>query len=259
MVKPKKFLGQHFLIQPHIAQDIAQLVPQSFAGKVLEVGPGTGVLTQFLFKKWKTQCIAIEIDPESIAYLHEHFAEYSNQIVEGDFLKLDLNSLIQSKQAHEPWFVMGNFPYHISSQIMFAILEQMPRVEGFAGMFQREVAQRIAAKPGSKEYGILSVLMQAYYTITYHFSVEPDAFNPPPKVWSGVISGYKHKQPPQCDFALLKEVVKTAFNQRRKMLPNALKKFNINSTQWEQMGFSKLRPENLTYQDFELICNTIQP
>ena len=255
-VKPKKNLGQHFLKDHSIAEKVALLVPETFDGKVLEIGPGTGVLTQFLLKNHKEQLRLIEIDTESVVYLKQNYAEISswNGLIEGDFLELAKNILVD-----DDWFVVGNFPYNISSQILFRVLENKERVVGFGGMFQREVAMRICSGPNSKEYGILSVLMQAYYTLEYCFTVSELVFNPPPKVKTGVIKGIRYRTSlGECSDSLFKEVVKTAFNQRRKTLTNCLKKFNIPTDSLVSLGFAKLRPENLSVQDFVEITKLIE-
>ncbi|MCO6494783.1 MAG: ribosomal RNA small subunit methyltransferase A [Bacteroidetes bacterium] len=255
-VTPKKKFGQHFLKDKSIAEKVANLAPQSFDGKVLEIGPGMGVLTHFLLQKNKENLYVSEIDSESVDYLKQNLFDvnYHNRIIEGDFLKIAKN-ILQS----DVWFVVGNFPYNISSQILFKILENKEHVIGFGGMFQREVARRICSAPHSKEYGILSVLVQAYYRVEYCFTVPEDVFNPPPKVKTGVIRGQRHRDTiGTCSDALFLDVVKTAFNQRRKTLNNCLKKFGIPTKILEDAGFARLRPENLSVDDFIKITEMIE-
>ncbi|MBQ8939471.1 MAG: 16S rRNA (adenine(1518)-N(6)/adenine(1519)-N(6))-dimethyltransferase RsmA [Paludibacteraceae bacterium] len=242
-VHAKKFLGQHFLKDLNVAQRIAETItsitpitppqpsPQGEGGsdpiRVLEIGPGMGVLTQFLLKDPNIQLTAIEIDRESVAYLKEWYPEL--HLIEGDFLKLDLNILYPEGEFN----VIGNYPYNISSQIFFKVLEYKDRIPVCSGMIQKEVAERIASKPGKKAYGILSVLLQAYYDIEYLFTVDEYVFNPPPKVKSAVIRMTRNKRRRlECDEELFKTVVKTAFNQRRKQMRNSLKGL-VNPTQEE--------------------------
>jgi 16S rRNA (adenine1518-N6/adenine1519-N6)-dimethyltransferase len=246
-VRPKKNLGQHFLTDANIAKKVADLVFPDFKGKVLEIGPGTGMLTQFLYKQWPNNLTLVEIDTESAAFLMEAYPEISNskRLICGDFLKLAPHIL-----QNDMWFVVGNFPYNISSQILFAMIQNRAQVVGFGGMFQREVALRIVSKEGNKVYGILSVLTQAYFDVTYEFTVSEQVFNPPPKVKTGVLLAKRKEEEPDCNQSILFDVVKTAFNQRRKTLHNSLKKFNLSLQQWEQLGFGKLRAENLRVSDF---------
>ncbi|MCK9480531.1 MAG: 16S rRNA (adenine(1518)-N(6)/adenine(1519)-N(6))-dimethyltransferase RsmA [Bacteroidia bacterium] len=255
-VKPKKKFGQHFLKDKSIAEKVATIIPVEFEGKILEIGPGTGVLTQFLMNTRLKDLYLSEIDTESIEYLKENLidATYHHRIIEGDFLK---NASSMLKDAN--WFVIGNFPYNISSQILFKILENRQFVDGFGGMFQREVARRICSEPHSKEYGILSVLVQAYFQMEYCFTVSENVFNPPPKVKTGVIKGWRYRETlGDCSDKLFFDVVKTAFNQRRKTMNNCLKKFNLPTETLEQTGFAKLRPENLSVQDFIKITQVIE-
>ena len=230
-VKPKKELGQHFLKDLSIAQRIAELLTgHGNYQKVLEIGPGTGVLTQFLLKDngptgRRFETYVIEIDRESVEYLKQHFPALDGRILSADFLNIRPDYL-PSKQpdSTEPFAVIGNFPYNISTQILFKVLDIRDRVPEVVGMFQREVAQRIASGPGNKDYGILSVLLQAWYDIKYEFTVDPEVFNPPPKVYSGVISLRRNaKTDLGCDERKFTQVVKHGFNQRRKTLRNALK------------------------------------
>ncbi len=249
-VKPKKFLGQHFLKDENIAKNIADALDYTSIDVVIEVGPGTGVLTQFLIDK-DSKLIAFEVDRESIAFLNEKYEDpisksKSFQLVEKDFLKADL----LKHTEHKNFGIIGNFPYNISSQILFKALEYRAHVTQFAGMFQKEVAKRICESPGSKTYGILSVLSQAFYEVEYLFTVKPSNFNPPPKVDSGVIR-LKRRENYQldCDERLFFKVVKTAFQQRRKTLRNSLKTFNLSDNLKSDLIFAK-RPEQLSYIEF---------
>ncbi len=223
-VRPKKFLGQHFLKDKSVAERIVEALQlPHVTQQVVEIGPGTGVLTQFLVAKPAVDLQLVEIDRESVAYLKEHYPQLVSKITEGDFLELDLNTRYQN-----PLFVIGNFPYNISSQIFFKILEHRNQVTQVVCMLQKEVADRIAEKPGSKTYGILSVLLQAYYDVTYLFKVPPGVFFPPPKVMSAVIRLTRNSRTHLgCDEALFKTVVKQAFQNRRKTLRNALKILNL--------------------------------
>lgn len=251
-VKAKKFLGQHFLKDLDIAQKIADSLQGVGYDLVLEIGPGMGVLTQYLLaKSHDTQ--VVEIDRESVAYLTKNFPQLEGKIHGSDFLKMNLKEVFGGKSMA----IIGNFPYNISSQIVFKALEYKELVPEFAGMFQKEVAQRIAAKPGSKTYGILSVLTQAYYEVEYLFTVPPHVFNPPPKVDSGVI-----RMTRKADFSisvdekLFIEVVKTAFNQRRKTLRNSLKTYNLPQEITENVIFAK-RPEELSFSQFIALTQII--
>ncbi|MBE9464360.1 16S rRNA (adenine(1518)-N(6)/adenine(1519)-N(6))-dimethyltransferase RsmA [Dyadobacter subterraneus] len=219
-VRAKKHLGQHFLKDMNIANKIVDgLSGHGGYSKVLEIGPGMGVLTQFLLQKSAYSTYVIEIDTESVAYLKKHYEELTPRIIEGDFLKYDTSEVFP-----EPFAIIGNFPYNISSQIFFKVLQNPDQVTEVVCMLQKEVAQRIASPPGNKDYGILSVLLQAFYDITYLVSVPPGAFDPPPKVQSGVIRLARNATKSlACDQKLFFRVVKTAFNQRRKTLRNALK------------------------------------
>jgi len=252
-VKPKKHLGQHFLKDESIAEKIANIISESTNEIVLEIGPGMGVLTKYLLQK-KYETYAIEIDTESIAYLQNHYPSLKEKIIHKDFLKINLGELF----THKPFAIIGNFPYNISTQIVFKVLEHKNLVPEFAGMFQKEVALRIASKPGNKVYGILSVLTQAFYDVKYLFDVSPTEFNPPPKVTSGVIH-MKRKEnytlPVNED--LFFKVVKSAFNHRRKTLRNSLKVFDIPEKLKEDPIFA-LRAEQLSVADFIHLTNTIQ-
>lgn len=244
-VRAKKHLGQHFLRDENIAQKIANTLTQKGYDTVLEIGPGMGVLTKYLLKKnYKTH--VIEIDTESVAYLQNHFLNLQGRILSKNFLKFDFVTHFSQKQIA----VIGNFPYNISSQIIFKVLENKNFVPELSGMFQKEVAQRIAEKPGSKAYGILSVLTQAFYKVEYLFTVPPTVFLPPPKVDSGVIRLIRKKnyQLPVSE-SLFFNVVKTAFNQRRKTLRNSLKTFQLSDNLKEDDIFAK-RPEQLSVSEF---------
>ena len=247
-VKAKKHLGQHFLKDLNIAQKIADTLSFSGYKKVLEIGPGMGVLTQFLLEK-KAEIHVIEIDKESVNYLKNHFPKLQDKIISDDFLKFDIVSYFK-----EPFAVIGNFPYNISSQIVFKVIELRNFIPEFGGMFQKEVAERICEKAGSKTYDILSVLTQAFYDAEYLFTVSEHVFNPPPKVKSGVLRLVrKSNYQLECDEKLFFNVVKTAFNQRRKTLRNSLKTFQLSEQLKENPIFDK-RPEQLSVNQFiELI------
>ena len=243
-VKAKKHLGQHFLKDLNIAQKIADTLSFSGYKKVLEIGPGMGVLTQFLLEK-KAEIHVIEIDKESVNYLKNHFPKLQDKIISDDFLKFDIVSYFK-----EPFAVIGNFPYNISSQIVFKVIELRNFIPEFGGMFQKEVAERICEKAGSKTYGILSVLTQAFYDAEYLFTVSEHVFNPPPKVKSGVLRlARKSNYQLECDEKLFFNVVKTAFNQRRKTLRNSLKTFQLSEQLKENPIFDK-RPEQLSVNQF---------
>ncbi|UNY99558.1 16S rRNA (adenine(1518)-N(6)/adenine(1519)-N(6))-dimethyltransferase RsmA [Zhouia spongiae] len=246
-VRAKKHLGQHFLNDENIANKIGETLTLQNYNEVLEIGPGMGVLTKYLLLK-NINVTAMDIDTESIAYLRENYQEdgVKFRIVEADFLKTDLSGLFKDK----PFAITGNFPYNISSQIVFKMLEWRHQVPEFTGMFQKEVAQRICEKEGSKAYGILSVLVQAFYDAEYLFTVKPGVFNPPPKVDSGVIrlTRKENFQLP-CNEKLFTRVVKTAFNQRRKTLRNSLKTFQLSDNLKEDTIFGQ-RPEQLSVLDF---------
>jgi len=250
-VRPKKHLGQHFLTDQGIAQNIAASLSGTGYSQVLEIGPGMGVLTQYLLQKSFTTHV-VEIDTESVAYLTAHLPKLENRIIEGDFLKLQLSDYFADQVA-----IIGNFPYNISSQILFRVIEQRALVPEFAGMFQKEVAERICEKPGSKAYGILSVLTQAFYETEYLFNVSRFVFDPPPKVASGVIRLVRKKeQQLPCDTALFFRVVKTAFQQRRKTLRNSLKSLGLSSNLKEDSIFDE-RPERLSVSDFVQLTQKI--
>lgn len=244
-VRAKKHLGQHFLTDDSIAAKIADSLSLDGYKNILEIGPGMGVLTKYLLKKNKTIWV-VEIDKESIDYLKSHYLHLSDRIINADFLKMDLNDYFNK----EPLAIIGNFPYNISSQIVFKTIEYREQIPEFSGMFQKEVAQRITASPGSKAYGIISVLTQAFYETEYLFTVPPSVFNPPPRVDSGVLRLVRKKDYSlPVDVTFFFRVVKTAFNQRRKTLRNSLKSFQISNKLKEDAIFA-LRPEQLTVQQF---------
>ncbi|MEC5394004.1 16S rRNA (adenine(1518)-N(6)/adenine(1519)-N(6))-dimethyltransferase RsmA [Bergeyella sp. RCAD1439] len=244
IVKAKKHLGQHFLTDENIARKIVEALSFENYRYVLEVGPGTGVLTKYLLEK-KAELYLAEIDEESIAFLKANYASLTEERFVGDFLKTDF-----SPMKGEPLAVIGNFPYNISSQILFKIIEHYHQIPEMVGMFQKEVAQRTAAVPKTKDYGILSVLIQAYYKVEYLFTVHENVFNPPPKVKSGVIRlKFAPKEGLQGLETLFKQIVKTGFNQRRKKLSNALKPLGV-PEHLSQHGFMNCRAEELSVEDF---------
>lgn len=244
-VKAKKHLGQHFLTDESIAEKIADSLSYDFYDSVLEIGPGMGVLTKYLLKK-DTTTYVIEIDTESVTYLKHNYSDLSDRIIEQDFLKYDLNTVFEDR----PFAIIGNFPYNISSQILFKTLEIRDQVPEFSGMFQKEVALRICSQEGSKVYGILSVLTQAFYETEYLFTVPPSVFNPPPKVDSGVLRlRRKENFKLPCDERLFFKVVKTSFQQRRKTLRNSLKSFDLSDNLKSNPIFDQ-RPEQLSVAQF---------
>ncbi len=256
-VKPKKHLGQHFLIDLNIAKRIADTVDACPEIPVLEIGPGMGVLTQYLVEKPR-EVKAVEIDSESVAYLYEHFPKLRDNIIGADFLKMNLNEVFGGRQ----FVLTGNYPYDISSQIFFKMLEYKDLIPCCTGMIQREVALRMASAPGSKAYGILSVLVQAWYDVEYLFTVSEGVFNPPPKVKSAVIRMTRNAVTDLgCDEALFKRVVKTVFNQRRKMLRVSLRqlisKKTVPSPDFFTHDIMTMRPEQLTIQQFVELTNMV--
>lgn len=252
-VKAKKHLGQHFLKDENIAKKIADTLSLKDYNLVLEIGPGMGVLTKYLLEK-ETTTYVIEIDSESVEYLQANYLNLAPRIIEKDFLKYDLKEVFNDSQ----FAIIGNFPYNISTQIVFKVLEMRGQIPEFSGMFQKEVAQRICEKEGSKAYGILSVLTQAFYNAEYLFTVPPSVFNPPPKVDSGVLrlTRKEHLDLP-CDEALFFRVVKTAFQQRRKTLRNSLKTFNLSDNLKANAIFDK-RPEQLSVDSFIELTQLIE-
>jgi 16S rRNA (adenine1518-N6/adenine1519-N6)-dimethyltransferase len=253
-VRPKKSLGQHFLHDLNIAERIVNSLKYTTTPQhVLEIGPGMGVLTQFLVKRPHTDLKVIEIDRDSVAYLTKHYPAMQERIIEGDFLSLGLQEIYSDKFS-----VIGNFPYNISSQIFFKVLEYHEHVDQVVCMLQKEVADRIAAPPGSKTYGILSVLLQAYYDIQYLFKVPPGVFTPPPKVISAVIRLERNdvvKLP--CDEILFRQVVKQAFNTRRKTLRNALKNLNL-AAEIAALPLLDKRAEQLSVKEFQNLTLLIE-
>ena len=249
-VRAKKRLGQHFLKDRSIARRMAGLLTAEGCFSVLEIGPGMGVLTEYLIDRRFPDFSVIEIDHESVEYLKNAFPEL--KIIQGDFLEMDIKNEFNGKLA-----ITGNFPYNISSQIIFRVIENRDRVVELAGMFQKEVAERICAGPGSKTYGILSVLTGAYFTSKYHFTVSEKVFSPPPKVKSGVITLRRNENILlDCNEELFFRVVKASFNQRRKMLRNSIRAaFELKS---EDYPYLHLRPEQLSVEGFVNLTNWIE-
>lgn len=253
-VKPKKFLGQHFLKDLQVAQDIANTVDACPELPILEVGPGMGVLTQFLMTKERPLKV-VELDFESVAYLRENFPALGNNIIEQDFLKMDLAQLFEEK----PFVLTGNYPYNISSQIFFKMLDYKDLIPCCTGMIQKEVAERMAAGPGSKTYGILSVLIQAWYRVEYLFTVHEHVFNPPPKVKSAVIRMTRNEtQELGCNEKLFKQIVKTTFNQRRKTLRNSISPILDKANPLMADPIFNKRPEQLSVQEFIDLTNRVE-
>ncbi len=253
-VRPKKHLGQHFLKDESLAKDITLLANKSRNfRKILEIGPGMGVLTQFLVERSDLDLYLVELDRESVEFLKNKYPENCQNLFSEDFLKMNLVEKLQLSE-NESFGIIGNFPYNISSQIFFKVLEIRDCVEEVVCMLQKEVAKRIASKPKNKDYGILSVLLQAFYDIEYNFTVLPDAFNPPPKVDSGVISLKRNRSRELgCEYKKFHLVVKTAFNQRRKTLRNALKPLGVHF----ESHLLDLRAEALDYTQFVELTNLI--
>lgn len=252
VVRPKKYLGQHFLADKKIAEKIAGSLSVDVP-HVLEIGPGTGSLTEYLLPVWQDRLWVIDIDKESIEFLNRTFPGLKNRIVEGDILKIDLNQWFKNA----PFSIIGNFPYNISSQILFRVLEYRQQVVEVVGMFQKEVARRICSPPGNKDYGILSVLIQAHYDTSYLFDVPPSVFIPPPAVNSGVIKLIRKTGIELgCNEALFTKVVKTAFNQRRKKLSNALS--SLVAGRPIKNRYMDLRAEQLSWQDFAELTRIIE-
>lgn len=251
MVRPKKFLGQHFLNDQNIARQIVEALTIKAESNVLEIGPGTGVLTRYLIAKENINLKVIEIDWDSVAHLKKHYPGL--EVIEGDFLELDLRTICK-----EPFSIIGNFPYNISSQIFFKVLEQRELVDQVVCMLQKEVADRIASPPGNKTYGILSVLLQAFYNIEFLFKVSAGVFIPPPKVMSAVIRlerNARHRL--DCDETLFFKVVKQGFNNRRKTLRNALKNLNL-ATEFTALPIFNQRAEQLTVDEFVYITQLME-
>ena len=252
-IRAKKYLGQHFLNDERIASDIVNaFLADNPCQEVLEVGPGMGVLTKYLLKNPNINLKVIEIDADAINYINDHFPALKGKIIYGDILKLKRIEHFENKFS-----IIGNFPYNISSQILFTILENKDYIPYALGMFQKEVGDRIAANPGSKTYGILSVLMQAFYSVEIILVVEKESFNPPPQVRSVVLKfTRKENSVLQCKESFFFNVVKTAFNQRRKTLRNALKGFNVQAN--DSIPYLDLRAERLSWQMFEELTIAIE-
>ena len=253
-VKPKKFLGQHFLKDLQIAQDIANTVDACPDIPILEVGPGMGVLTQYLIAKERPIKV-VELDFESVAYLKENFSRLGDNIIEQDFLRMDLNKVFDGN----PFVLTGNYPYNISSQIFFKMLENKDLIPCCTGMIQKEVAERITASPGNKSYGILSVLIQAWYKVEYLFTVPEHVFNPPPKVKSAVIRMTRNgTRQLGCDEKLFRQIVKTTFNQRRKTLRNSISPILGKGHPLSADLIFNERPEQLSVEEFVELTNRIK-
>lgn len=253
LVSAKKHLGQHFLTDKNIAAKIVDsLRPDGSYHQVLEVGPGMGVLSDFLLQKPELETYMIDIDTESYQYLQKKYPQLGARLINSDFLKMDFAALFPG-----PFGIIGNFPYNISSQILFKVLDHREQVVEVVGMFQKEVAERCATKPGTKEYGILSVFLQAYYQVEYLFTVKAGVFNPPPKVLSAVIRLTRNNTAAlDCDEKLFWQVVKAGFNQRRKTLRNALSSL-INKEKMTEEPMLDLRAERLSVADFVALTNKI--
>ncbi|MGS2741402.1 16S rRNA (adenine(1518)-N(6)/adenine(1519)-N(6))-dimethyltransferase RsmA [Sinomicrobium sp. M5D2P17] len=253
-VRPKKHLGQHFLNDENIAVKIADTLSMQGYKNVLEIGPGMGVLTKYLLRKDDISTYVVEIDTESVAYLKEHYPDLSGRIISKDFLRYDVREVFKD----EPFAIIGNFPYNISSQIVFKMLDMREQVPEFSGMFQKEVAERVCEREGSKAYGILSVLVQAFYDAEYLFTVSENVFTPPPKVKSGVLR-LRRKEDFRlpCNEKLFFKIVKTAFGQRRKTLRNSLKTLGLSDILKEDAIFGQ-RPEQLSVQDFIRLTQKIE-
>ena len=252
-VRAKKHLGQHFLTDKNIAAKIVEsLSPAGKYHQVLEVGPGMGILSDFLLQKTEYETFLIDLDSESIEFLKRKYPQLGERLINGDFLDLDFKAVFKDKLG-----IIGNFPYNISSQIIFKILDNRDLIPEMVGMFQKEVAERCSAKPGTKEYGILTVLINAYYKVQYLFTVKAGVFNPPPKVLSAVIRLSRNENESlNCDEKLFWKIVKAGFNQRRKTLRNALSSL-INKEKMNDEPMLDLRAERLTVEDFVKLTNRI--
>jgi len=253
LVRAKKHLGQHFLTDKNIAAKIVDsLRPADKYSQVLEVGPGMGILSDFLLQKAELQTYLIDIDTESYEFLQKKYPQLGERLINDDFLEMDFGKIFK-----EPFGIIGNFPYNISSQILFKVLDNRQQVVEVVGMFQKEVAERCASKPGSKEYGILSVFLQAYYKVEYLFTVKAGVFNPPPKVLSAVIRLTRNEAAQlDCDEKLFWQVVRAGFNQRRKTLRNAVSSL-INKEKMTNEPLLDLRAERLSVADFVSLTNKI--
>src|SRR5574344_2859 len=254
LVKPKKFLGQHFLKDLNIAKDIADTVDSCPSLPILEVGPGMGVLTQYLVQKGR-QVKVVELDFESVDYLKENYPQLQEDIIESDFLKMELDKIFDNN----PFVLTGNYPYNISSQIFFKMLDYKDLIPCCTGMIQKEVAERIAAGPGSKTYGILSILIQAWYKVEYLFTVHEHVFNPPPKVKSAVIRMTRNETTDLgCNEKLFKLIVKTTFNQRRKTLRNSISSILDKQNPLSADPIFNKRPEQLSVEQFVELTNRVE-
>ena len=253
LVRAKKHLGQHFLTDKNIAAKIVEsLRPDGKYKQVLEVGPGMGILSDFLLQKSEYEVSLIDIDTESYQYLQKKYPQLGNKLINADFLEMDFAAFFTGPMA-----IIGNFPYNISSQILFKVLDNRQQVVEVVGMFQKEVAERCTVKPGSKDYGILSVFLQAYYKVEYLFTVKAGVFNPPPKVLSAVIRLTRNGTDQlNCDEKLFWQVVKAGFNQRRKTLRNALSSL-INKEKMTAEPLLDLRAERLSVEDFVKLTNLV--
>lgn len=253
-VRPKKFLGQHFLTDLSVARRIADTVDACPQIPVLEVGPGMGVLTQYLLEKDRGLKV-VEIDRESVPYLHAHFPALGDNIIEADFLKMDLNAAFDGQK----FVLTGNYPYNISSQIFFKMLENKDIIPCCTGMIQKEVAERLAASPGSKAYGVLSVLVQAWYDVEYLFTVHENVFNPPPKVKSAVVCMRRNEKTELgCDEKLFRRIVKTVFTMRRKMIRNGMKQIVGKDCPLLADDIFNRRPEQLSVAEFVELTNRVK-
>ena len=250
-VRPKKHLGQHFLTDRNIARKIVDSLSEDAPGRILEIGPGTGILSQLLLDLPERDVKFAEIDTESVSFLEEQFPAIRGNILHGDVLRMPLDTIWS-----QPFALIGNFPYNISSQLFFMVLDHRNLVPEVVCMIQKEVARRIASPPGSREYGILSVLLQTYYNIAYLFTVPPQVFSPPPKVQSAVIRLVRNDRAAlPCDEALFVKVVKTAFNQRRKVMRNSLRPLLRPGV--EDHPLLTMRPEQLGVEDFILLTEHV--
>lgn len=249
-VRAKKHLGQHFLKDPSVSKRISDAIPKHLAPSILEVGPGTGALTQFLVEREENLFLS-EIDRDSVKYLEEHYPNEAFTLVPISFLDANWPEILKSD-----FIVAGNFPYNISSQIVFKALDMRDMVPALVGMFQKELAERICAGPGSKTYGVISVLSQAYYDCEYLFTVDEQVFVPPPKVKSGVLKMTRHDRPLGCNASRLKQVVKATFNQRRKTIRNGLKSLGLEVPENEFLG---LRPEQMSLENFVSLTKILYP
>ncbi len=253
-MKAKKSYGQHFLVNELIAESIANgLQLKDAYKKVLEIGPGRGMLTKYLLKK-DTELLVVEADRDMVFYLQKYYPQLKGQIIAADFMKLQLDDFFKG----ESFALIGNYPYNISSQILFKMLDYKEQIPEMVGMFQKEVAERVVAPPGNKIYGVVSVLVQAYYDGELLFGVDREEFNPPPKVQSAVIRLVrKANQDLGCEYRLFRTVVKQAFSQRRKMLRNTMKQF-VSTPELQEDPFFQQRPEKLSVEDFVYLTNWIK-